>query len=120
MSILKTEGYHTLEFLLSEAEGNRSRDVETVTVAGSVALPSGTVLGRITATGKYVKYNDAASDGSQTAAAVLYNDLPGTNGDYKAAVFKRDCEVIGSVLNGGSGVDANGKADLIALGIIVR
>lgn len=120
MSILKTEGYHTLEFLLSEAEGNRSRDVHTVTIAGGVGLPSGTVLGKITATGKLIKYVDTASDGSQTAVGVLYNELPAVNGDYQATVFKRDAEVIGTVLNGGAGVDANGKADLLALGIIVR
>ena len=115
-----TQGYQTGEFLVSEAPGERSRDVVTVTVAGAVALPSGTVLGKITASGKYIKYLDGASDGSQTAAAVLLTACPGTNGDYKCAVFNMDAEVIGAVLNGGAGVDANGKADLLALGIKVR
>lgn len=115
-----TQGYLTGEFVVSEAKGNRSRDVETVTVAGSVALPSGTVVGKITATGKYIKYIDAAGDGSGVAAGVLYTALDGVNGDYKAVVFKRDCEVANAVLNGGAGVDAAGKAELIAQGIIVR
>lgn len=119
MTVL-TQGYNVGEWLLSEAEGQRSRDVVTVTIAGAVALPSGTVLGKITASGKFIKYLDGAADGSQTAAAILLNSLPGTNGDYKATVFNTDAEVIGAMLNGGAGVDANGKADLLALGIKVR
>lgn len=119
MTVL-TQGIQPLEFLLTEANGSRSRDQETVTVAGAVALPSGTVLGRITATGKLIKYLDGAADGSQTAVGVLGTELAGVNGDYKALVFSRDCEVIGNRLNGGSNVDANGKADLLARGVVVR
>lgn len=115
-----TQGYNVGEWLLSEAEGQRSRDAATVTIAGAVALPSGTVLGKVTATSKLVKYNDAAVDGSQAAVAILLTPLPGVNGDYKATVFNTDAEVIGAMLNGGTGVDANGKADLLALGIKVR
>lgn len=119
MTVL-TQGIQIGEFLLSEAEGQRSREQVTVTVAGNVALPSGTVLGKITATSKYIKYSNAAVDGSQTAAAVLLNALPGVNGDTKCAVFVRDCEVIGAMLNGGAGVDAPGAVELVAAGIIVR
>lgn len=116
-----TQGIQPFEFLLSEAEGGmRSRDQATVTVAGGVALPSGTVLGKVTATGKLIKYDNAASDGSQQAVGVLGTPLAGVNGDYQALVFTRDCEVIGNRLNGGSGVDAPGKADLLAIGVIVR
>ena len=53
MTVL-TQGMQPLEFLISEANSSRSRDQATVTIAGAVALPSGTVLGKITATGKYV------------------------------------------------------------------
>lgn len=116
-----TQGYQTGEYLLSEANGMRSREAVTVTVAGAVELPSGTVLGKITATGKYVKHDNAGTDdGRRTAVAVLYNPLPGTNGDYKATVHLRDCEVIGSVLNAGAGVDAEAKTELAAVGVIVR
>lgn len=119
MTVL-TQGIQTGEWLISEAEGKRSRGQKTVTIAGAVALPSGTVLGKVTASGKLIKYVDGASDGSQAAVAVLYNPLPGVNGDYQATVFERDAEVIGAMLNGGAGVDANGLADLLALGIVVR
>lgn len=119
MTVL-TQGIQQGEWLLSEAEGRFSRDTFTVTVAGGVALPSGTVLGKITATGKLVKYSDSASDGSQAAVGVLWNPLPGVNGDYKATVFVRATEVTGAMLNGGVALDANGVADLKAIGIIVR
>ena len=70
MTVL-TQGIEAMEFLLSEADGMRARDQFTVTIAGAVALPSGTVLGKITATGKLIKYLDGAADGSQTAVGVL-------------------------------------------------
>lgn len=115
-----TQGVQVGEWLLSEADGQRSRSKATVTVAGSVALPSGTVLGKVTATGKLVKYSNAAVDGSQAAVGVLYNSLPGVNGDYQAAIIDVDAEVFAAKLNGGAGLDAPGIADLLALGIKVR
>ena len=115
-----TQGMNTYEFLISEASGKRSRDQATVTVAGAVALPSGTVLGRVTATGKLVKYVSSNTDGSQTAVAILGPNLDGVNGDYKALVFARDCEVDNDRLNGMAGVDAGGRTNLLAVGIIVR
>jgi hypothetical protein len=115
-----TQGYQTGEFLLTDEE-SYSRDVETVTIAGAVALPSGTVLGKITATGKFVRYDAAGTDdGRRTAAGVLYNELPGTNGDYQAVVIKRTAEVVNLALNGGAGVDSAGNLALRAIGIVVR
>lgn len=71
--------------------------------------------------GFYVEYDDASGvNGSDGAAAVLYNPIEGVNGNYQATLFVRDCEVIGDRLNGGTGVDAAGKADLRKLGVIVR
>ena len=121
MTIL-TQGIENLEFLISEANGKLSREMATVTVAGGVPLPSGTVLGRVTATGKLIKYLDGASDGSQAAVGILGYGLVGVaNGDYlKQLVFTNDCEVIGDRLNGGAGVDAAGRVDLTALKIKVR
>jgi hypothetical protein len=114
-----TQGFEQLEFLLSEAKGTRSRDAVTVTIAGAVALPSGTVMGKVTATGKYVKYDEAGTDdGRRVAAGVLGYALPGTNGDVlKQLVFTSDCEVIADRL---TGLDTNGRADLLALGIKCR
>lgn len=115
-----TQGFQPYEFLLSEASGNRSRDAVTATTTLGVPLPSGTVLGKVTATGKFVKYVDTNNDGSQTAAAILCTPMDGVAGDQRVTVINSDAEVFGAVLNGGAGVDANGKADLLALNIKVR
>lgn len=109
------EGRHTGEYLLSEANGTRSREQVTVTLSGT-ALPAGQVLGKL-ASGKYVPYDNAASDGSNVAAAILYAPLSAKTGDSDAVVHVRDCEVAGVML---TGLDAAGKADLAALGVIVR
>ena len=63
-----TDGPHTADFILSEGPGYYSRD--QITVDTGVLVP-GTVLGKITATGKFVILAPAAVDGSQTAAGVL-------------------------------------------------
>lgn len=113
-----TETIHQGEFLLSEADGTRAREKVTVTVSGSTKWLSGTVLGKITATGKYVKYDEAGTDdGRRVAAGVLWNELDPVAGDVKATIIARDAEVLESAL---TGIDANGKADLLALGIVVR
>ena len=110
------EGRHTGEHLLQEANGTRSREVVTVTQSGTV-LAAGTVLGKITASGKYVPYSNVASDGSETAAAILYATLEAATGDRDAVVHLRDCEVNVNCL---TGFDAAAKVELAALGVITR
>lgn len=68
-----TEGMHTAEFFVSEAEGTRSR--EEITVGTAVALAPGSVLGVSDLPGTlgvYRLYNPANVDGSQVAKAILY------------------------------------------------
>lgn len=68
--------------------------------------------------GKFVPYDDAALNGAGgAAAAVLYTTLPAATGDTAAVVIARDAEVVEAKL---VGIDAAGKADLAALGIICR
>lgn len=93
------EGIRPGHFLLSEADGQLSRENIIVTIAGSIKLVDGTVLGKVTASGKYVKYASGGADGSQNAAGVLYGNYPGVNGDYKAVAFVRNCEVIKAALD---------------------
>lgn len=47
----------------------------TVNVAAETALSVGSVLGKVTATGKYVPRDPAASDGSEVAAAVCLQNI---------------------------------------------
>lgn len=110
------EGRHTGEHLLSEANGTRSREKVTVTLSGD-ALSAGTVMSKLIASGKYVPYDDVGTDGSEVAAGVLYGNLNAATGDVQAVMHVRDCEVNQQCL---TGYNANAKADLAALGIIVR
>lgn len=112
MTVL-TETIHQGEWLVSEGNGKISRDEVTVTVSGATKWLSGTVLGKITASGKYIKYANGNSDGSEVAAGILWNELDPVAGDIKATIHNRDAEVIEAKL---TGLDAAGKTDLLALG----
>jgi multisubunit Na+/H+ antiporter MnhE subunit len=119
-----TEGQYAAEFILSECPGTISRDTVTVTVAATTTLAPGTVLGQLSASGKYVPYDDAASDGRETAAGILYAEAANATGapvDVEAVIVNFAAEVRGDDLTWGGGVDEDaGTADLAALGIKVR
>lgn len=124
---VKTEGKHTAEFVVSEANGYRSRDQVTVTVPASTTLEAGFVLAKLSATGKHVPYDNSGSDGSESAAAILYGELANATGapvDMQATVINRDAEVREADLEWAAGLTDNDKAaglvDLAALGIKAR
>ena len=110
------EGKHTGEFILSEADEMYSRDEVTIAAAAGAMVP-GTLVGKITASGKYKEYNNSNSDGTEVAAGILYRAVPDLGSDQKAVVITRHCEVIASEL---TGLDTPGRADLLALGIVCR
>lgn len=117
------ETKHAGGFILSEANGNRSR--ENVTIAASQTLQAGAVLGKVTSTGHYAVYNNDTNDGTETAAGILLNPVTTGSGETKAAaIIARDAEVLGEELVWGATQDgtdqAAGIADLQSLGIIVR
>lgn len=115
-----TDGPRTAEFLLTEANGWRSRDKVTVTVAANTVLTAGTVL-EISA-GKHI-----ALSGSTNAAAVLYGELRNDTAapvDMQGVVINRDAEIrTGSLVWPTGWVAANWAASLAALkalGLIAR
>src|SRR3546814_4150857 len=65
---------------------------EAIIVASAGAMVAGTVLGKITASGKYKKYDPVAVDGSEVAAnaVILYADTPLLAADQKATIDVRD------------------------------
>lgn len=122
-----TEGKHTAQFLVSEANAYRSRDAATVTVPANTTYEAGTILGQITATKKYVRHDSDASDGSENEAAILYDTLVNASEsavDNDATIINTDAEVRASDLTYEDGADAAAKtasnAALAALGIKVR
>lgn len=106
-----TEPVHAGEFLLSEGNGQISR--ENVTIAAGQNLPAGQVVGQITASGKYAAHDPGAADGTENAAGVLYAAVNAADGDKKGVVIARFAEVDGAAVTG----DTDGLA---ALNIIVR
>lgn len=116
----KTEGRQRAEFIVSEANGSRSRDV--VTIITGQNLKAGAVLGKITASGKYTAVNAGAADGSQTAVAVLLDNTDASAADKSAVAILRDAEVIDDLewaaLNAGQITTAKGQ--LANVGIFVR
>lgn len=114
-----TEGRHAAEFIVSEANGSRSR--ETVTIANSAALAAGTILGKVTASGKYKQRKKGATSGEETAVAVLYAAADASSGDVEAVAIVRDAEVDGGALTYDSGsTAATVDGQLADVGIIVR
>ena len=76
---LKTEGNRPGDVLLFEEGDHYSR--EEVTIAAGADLKVGAVLGKVTASGKYILRAPAAVDGSQVAAAVLLQDADAAAAD---------------------------------------
>ena len=122
---IMTETVHATEFLRSEGCGTISRDVVTI-VSGAGVVLAGTVLGKITASGKYTPSPDTGADGSQVAKAVLYRTVDATSADVTGAVIvSRHAEVSAGDLTYHSSVsDATKRAakatQLAAVSIVVR
>lgn len=57
--------------------------------SGEAAFTKGQVLGIETATGKYVAYDDGASDGSEVAKAIVADDVDASAGDQLVAAYIR-------------------------------
>lgn len=79
-------------------------------------IPSGTLVGKITATGLYGPYDDAAVDGTQTAVGILFNSENVRTGQTQATnaiLVHGFVEKARLPFTSGKGfADANGIADL--------
>ena len=117
-----TEGRHAGDFLVWEAFRDYYR--ETVTIAAGTLEP-GTVLGKITVGGKYAAHDPAATNGTETAVAVLWGKadaaaamrlpLPLVRGP--AIVNRHDLVFAGTP---SAPEIAAAHAALLAVGILVR
>lgn len=120
MAVL-TEALGPGSCIIQEGDHYYSRDVGVVNAGAGVTLPANTVLGRITATGKYVVWNPANADGSQTVAGVLIYPVIG---EQEATILRRHAQVKSLALNWFTGATSGNKttgiAGLATLGIIAR
>lgn len=107
--------------IIQEGADYYSRDVGVVSAGAGVTYPPNTVLGKVTATGKFVEWNPSNTDGSQTVAAILIYPV---TGEEEAALLRRHAQVKIPALNWFTGATAGNKttgiAGLAALGIIAR
>ncbi|PHQ72386.1 MAG: head decoration protein [Sneathiella sp.] len=121
-----TEGRHTGEFILTESNGKRSRDNVTVAFTAAGKLAAGTVMGKITLTDKWKPHEDGASDGSETAAGILYDNVAAeAASDVVAVMITRDMEAKRGALEWDASVNTTAKEDaaiteLAAFGIVIR
>lgn len=118
----KTMGARDADFLLSEAAGSRSR--EAVTILSGEDLAAGSVVGKVTASSKYVLSDADAVDGSEAAAGVLLNAVDASGGDALGTLIMRDAEIDTDKLtwhaNNDAGEITTALAELLALGVVAR
>ncbi len=117
-----TEGKYAGEFIASEANGSRSRDV--VIIALGQAVVAAQVLGKVTASGKYAAFNQDAVDGTEAAAGIAFDSYDASVADINGVVVLRDAEVNSNDLLWPADIEvaeqAAAEAELATLGIIVR
>ena len=88
-----TEGKHAGGFLVWEVLRDYTR--ETVTIAsGAGKLEPGTVLGKITAGGKYTTLAPAATNGSQNAAGILWDKVDASAADAPGVIMLRGPAIV--------------------------
>ena len=106
-----------------EGKNRFSRDDDTL-ASGSGKVICGAVLGRVTATGKFRPLAPAASDGTQTAAAIILQNADATSADVTVVNLKRRAQVVLQSLVWPAGINATQKAAALAsletLGIVAR
>jgi hypothetical protein len=119
-----TEAAHAAEFILSEANGQRSR--ENGTLLTGLDLAAGTVV-MDNGSGKLIVYTagTVTDGGADEAAGILLYPCDSTDGDLAVSYLARDAEVNLKLLTypaetTDGGEEANTIASLALLGIIAR
>lgn len=111
MTVIATDTYRLSNVLKNEQWTNTGycRNTVTVNEAAAKSYAVGTVLGKVTADGKYKIAVQTASDGSQTAAAIVLEDKAiAATTDTKLVVLTRGPA---SVSKGGLVLDATYDLD---------
>jgi hypothetical protein len=112
------------DVLKYEVNPNYTR--ETVTVLAGMPYPVGSVLGQITASGKYKLATSGGTDGAQTATAVLLYAVDATLADATGIVVARGPSIVSraglaydGTVDDGTKISAK-IAQLAAVNIIAR
>ena len=112
------------DVLKYEVNPNYTREV--ITLLQGMPYPVGSVLGKITASGKYKLATSGGSDGAQTATAVLLYAVDATLADAVGIVVARGPSIVSraglayeGTVNDAAKITAK-IAQLAAVGIIAR
>lgn len=99
-------------------------EVSATNVSTTAAIDAGTVMGKITATGVFVPFDQDASDGSENAAGILMNRVEASATAEPVAVVARNCAVIAAHITWPSDIDAAeqtaAETQLLAANIVFR
>ena len=117
-----SESPHAGGFLVWEALRDYCR---STVILASGNLQPGPILGKIPASGKYAAHDPAAANGTQTAAAILWDSVDASGGDTNAVVLIRGPAIVNqyeiSILGTPTAPQiAAAHAALLAIGILVR
>lgn len=111
------------DIVKDEGENRYSRD-DDILASGSGVVKIGTVLGKVTASGKFMPLAPAAEDGTENAAAIILETADATSADQIVVTLKRRAQVVIQNLVWPDAITATQKADAIAaleaLGIVAR
>lgn len=100
-----TEGRYASDWLKAESHNSGYSREEVIIVSGAGKVLTGTVIGKITATGKYKPVTIAAVDGSQNAAGILLTSVDATSADAQSVAIVREAIVVQQGLLYGADVD---------------
>ena len=104
MANVLTEQITYGDWLIMEGAKRYSRD-EVTLLAGKKYI-SGEILGIVTASAKHTSYNQDGADGTETAAAVLMNNVDATDADQPGVVIARHAQVLKSKITWPSDIEA--------------
>lgn len=114
--VVKTEKKTLGDVLLWEEDNFYSRDSGTIAMGG--AYDVGMVLGRVTASGKYVPYDPTAATGEETVAAVLAQNVDASAADVTdVLLIARHSRVKRHGLSYGATVDTAAERDAAVAGL---
>lgn len=94
---------------------NRSVTLDATLILADFAdgdVPSGVVVGKVTATGRYGPYDDTAVDGRAVAQGHLFDGVTVEAGANAGAALLRHGQIVEAKLPASHGLDAAGKVDL--------
>lgn len=121
---METYGYKTASDVVKDEGKNRfSRDDDTL-ASGSGVVVCGTVLGMVTASGKFKPLAPAATDGTQTASAIILQNADATSADQIVVNLKRRAQIVLQALVWPAGITPTQQSAALAAledrGIVAR